>query len=205
MLSLFLLFWAPLSLGAQPEQQPEQETVQEAGQGEAGEGYSPVHVQEQVQERPKTIHEMIQEAEQRASAHYRVPLELLMGIRKVESRGYPWALCINLGKGRSVSLYPRSYQEALYYLARLATDNIDIGPWQVNYHHIGKRAGVSKEQMLNPYISSMLAAYKLAYEIALNGYTWSAVGNYHSRALERKAPYIDRLKQQLRKEGYHVN
>ncbi len=151
------------------------------------------------------IYQVIEDAQKKAAAHYNVPVALLNAIKAVESKGNPWAICVNLGGGKFNSLYPRSYKEAVNYLLAINTDNVDIGPWQVNYHHIGKRAGLSKEQMLNPYYSATLAANKLAREIAENGYSWNAVGNYHNRRMERNVPYVEKIKERLRKDGYKVD
>jgi hypothetical protein len=151
------------------------------------------------------IYQVIEDAQKKAAARYKVPVSLLNAIKGVESKGSPWAICVNLGGGKSNSLYPKSYKEAANYLLAINTDNVDIGPWQVNYYHIGKRAGLSREQMLNPYYSANLAANKLASEIAENGYSWNAVGNYHNRRLERKVPYVAKIKEQMRREGYKID
>ena len=153
----------------------------------------------------RNIHEIISDAQYKAAARFQVPVELLNAIKQVESNGHPWALCVNLGNGKSIPIYPGTYYEAVQYLSRLSTDNIDIGPWQVNYHYIGKRLGVTKTQMLDPYISSLLAAYKLSSEIAVSGYTWHAVGNYHSYNLLRKIKYVTLVKKQLAKDGVKVD
>ncbi len=151
------------------------------------------------------IHEIISDAQYKAAARFQVPVELLNAIKQVESNGHPWALCVNLGNGKSMPIYPATYYEAVQYLSRLSTDNIDVGPWQVNYHYIGKRLGVTKIQMLDPYVSSLLAAYKLSSEIAARGYTWHAVGNYHSYNLLKKIKYVTSVKKQLAKDGFKVN
>lgn len=151
------------------------------------------------------IHQVVEDAQNRAAAYYNMPVALLNAIKGVESQGNPWAICVNRGGGRFNSLYPRSYREAVNHLLAINTDNVDIGPWQVNYHHLGKRAGLSREQMLNPYNSAMLAANKLAREIAENGYSWNAVGNYHNRRMERKVPYVAKIKDRLRKDGYKID
>jgi hypothetical protein len=59
--------------------------------------------------------------------------------------------------------------------------------------------------MLDPYISSLLAAYKLSSEIAASGYTWHAVGNYHSYNLLKKIKYVTSVKKQLAKDGFRVD
>lgn len=151
------------------------------------------------------IHEMISDAQYKAAARFHLPVELLNAIKQVESSGYPWALCVNLGNGKSIPIYPATYYEAVQYLSRISTDNVDVGPWQVNYHYIGKRLGVTKIQMLDPYISSLLAAYKLSSEIAASGYTWHAVGNYHSYNLLKKIKYVTSVKKQLTKDGFRID
>ena len=153
----------------------------------------------------QSMHDIILDAQYKAAARFRVPVELLNAIMHVESGGYPWALCLNLGNGRSMPIYPKTYYEAVQYLTMPRSDNIDIGPWQVNYRYIGKRLGVTKIQMLNPYVSSLLAAYKLSSEIAANGFTWHAVGNYHSYSLPLKIKYVAQVKKQLSKDGFKVN
>lgn len=153
----------------------------------------------------QNINDIISDAQYKAAASFRVPVELLNAIKQVESKGYPWALCVNMGNGKSLPVYPRTYSEAAKYLAASGSDNVDIGPWQVNYHYIGRRFGLTKIQMLNPYVSALLAAYKLSTELAANGYTWHAVGNYHSYSLPRKIKYVTSVKKQLVKDGYRVN
>ena len=153
----------------------------------------------------QNIQDIISDAQYKAAARFQVPVELLNAIKQVESSSYPWALCINTGNSKSIPIYPATYYEAVQYLSRLSTDNIDVGPWQVNYHYIGKRLGVTKIQMLDPYVSSLLAAYKLSSEIAASGYTWHAVGNYHSYNLLRKIKYVTSVKKQLAKNGFKVN
>ncbi len=152
----------------------------------------------------QNIQDIISDAQYKAAARFQVPSELLNAIKQVESKGHPWALCVNLSNGKSIPFYPKTYYQAVQYLSRLSTDNIDVGPWQVNYHYIGKRLGVTKIQMLDPYVSSLLAAYKLSSEIAASGYTWHAVGNYHSYNLIRKIKYVTSVKKQLAKDGFSV-
>jgi len=156
----------------------------------------------------KNIYEMIEEAQQLAADKFGLsqPVKSIMkSIKKVESGGNPWALCVNLGDGKFYSIHPRNYYEAVYYLEHLKTDNIDIGPWQVNYISWGRRYGYKKTDLLNPYISAMLAAYILYSEIAQHGSTWDAIGNYHSHTLWRKVRYVKNVKAELRKEGYLVD
>ncbi|MBF0507099.1 MAG: transglycosylase SLT domain-containing protein [Nitrospirae bacterium] len=158
-------------------------------------------------QRQKTINEMVEEAQQQAADRFKLTKavrQVMSAIKQVESKGYPWALCVNLGGGRYYSIYPRDYYEAAAYLGVLKTDNIDIGPWQVNYSSLGKPFGFKKTDLLNPYVSATLAAYTLGSEIAANGNTWNAIGNYHSRTLWRKIQYVNNVKRVLRKQGYTV-
>lgn len=157
-----------------------------------------------------TIQQMVEDAQAKAAAHYKVPPHILTAIKRVESRGHPYAIGVNLGKDKngkvqSYPIYPKTYEEAVRHLNSLKTDNVDIGPWQVNFKHIGRHHGVTKVDLLNPYISGALAAWKLATEIQASGYTWNAVGSYHNRSdINRKAWYVGHVKKELRRAGYHV-
>ena len=53
--------------------------------------------------RRQNIHEIISDAQFKAAARFHLPVELLNAIKQVESNGYPWALCVNLGNGKSIT------------------------------------------------------------------------------------------------------
>ncbi len=199
-----------LASSAFPEDQVAYYTPEAYVAGASSPAYTPVepHLDPPEQPKAKTIYEMIIEAEQQAEDHFNLPVQvraIMKAIKKVESKGYPWALCVNLGNGKSYSIYPKNYWEAVYYLEHLRSDNIDIGPWQVNYLSWGKPYRLKKADLLNPYTSAMIAAYILYSEVAIHGQTWDAIGNYHSHTLSRKVPYVKDVKKALRKEGYFVD
>lgn len=108
-----------------------------------------------------------------AGAYYRVNPLLLWGIAKVESNFNPFA--VNRNKNGSV----------------------DYGLMQINSIWISelKKAGVikSEKDLFDPCVSIYAGAWILAQCIRDYGYTWKAVGCYHSRNPERNIKYARKV------------
>ncbi|MGD0074792.1 MAG: lytic transglycosylase domain-containing protein [Candidatus Binataceae bacterium] len=110
-----------------------------------------------------------------------VPLPLIAAIAGAESAYHPWALNWN---GKQV--YCRSRAEAELLMAN-DSDNVDIGLMQVNFHHWGRRLGLSKTQLLDPRINLLAGARILKESLSHSGDLWDRIGSYHSsRPLERQ-------------------
>jgi soluble lytic murein transglycosylase-like protein len=129
-----------------------------------------------------------------ASQTHQVPVPILVAISHVESNHHPWALNIN-GHG----LYPRSRQEAEQILEQV-TDNVDIGLMQVNYRIWGKSLGLTKVQLLDPYINAWAGAAILRYYLSRYPF-WEAVGRYHSGDRNRKVWYAWKIYRALLPDG----
>jgi soluble lytic murein transglycosylase-like protein len=129
-----------------------------------------------------------------ASQATQVPPQLLVAISRVESTHHPWALNMN-GQG----IYPKSRHEAEQFL-RQSSDNVDIGHMQVNYRIWGKYLGLTKAQLLDPYINARAGA--LILRIYLSRFPfWEAIGRYHSPDRNRQIGYAWRVYHALFNEG----
>jgi soluble lytic murein transglycosylase-like protein len=115
-----------------------------------------------------------------------VPTQLLVAISRVESSHHPWALNI---KRRAI--YPESREQAEKIL-RNTPDHVDIGHMQVNYRIWGKRLGVTKAELLDPYINAWAGAMILRYYLAQYSF-WEAIGRYHSGDRNRQIWYAWRV------------
>lgn len=111
-----------------------------------------------------------------------IPVPLLVAISHVESSHHPWALNIE-GDG----VYPQSQEEAEKIL-RQTHDNVDIGLMQVNYHFWGRPLGLTRTQLLDPYINAWAGAIILRFHLSRYPF-WEAVGRYHSGNEGRKIGY----------------
>lgn len=111
-----------------------------------------------------------------------VPLALLAAIAGAESAYHPWALNQD-GK----QIYCRSRAEAELMMMAGDSENVDIGLMQVNYHHWGRRLGLSKTQLLDPRTNLLAGARILKESLSRSGDLWQRIGAYHSsRPTERQ-------------------
>lgn len=123
----------------------------------------------------------------RASAATGIPVELLLAISHVESGFYPSAINI-----AGQSFLPSSRYEAEWILKR-SGDNVDIGLMQINWRHWGKRLGLSKLELLDPWLNVLLGARILENCIKVSGSWWKGVGLYHSVNESRQREYIEKV------------
>lgn len=102
--------------------------------------------------------------------------ELILAVAKTESSVKPWAINI---KGKAY--YPQSYDAALELIKKASKErkSFDVGVMQLNVYTL-KRIGVSPEVALDPYINIMIGGWLLANELRRFGYTWQAIGSYHT-------------------------
>ena len=117
-----------------------------------------------------------------ASHVSQIPEPLLVAISSVESSHHPWAL--NIG-GKPI--YAKNRKEAEKILNQ-ASDNVDIGLMQVNYRIWGKHLGLTKSQMLDPYINAWAGAVILRFYLSQYPF-WEAIGRYHSSNKIRQIIY----------------
>lgn len=129
-----------------------------------------------------------------ASSATGIPVQLLVAISQVESSRHPWALNLD---GKAV--YPSSVEEAEKIL-QSAPENTDIGLMQVNFRIWGANLGMTKEQLLDPFLNVWAGAvifrhYLLRYPF------WEAVGRYHSGEKDRQIWYAWRVYRTLYTAG----
>jgi soluble lytic murein transglycosylase-like protein len=109
-----------------------------------------------------------------AAQKYGIARELLQAIAKVESALDPLALRINRG----------SY---------------DIGIMQVNSRWLPllRRHGIQPADLYDACTNIDVGSWILANEIARHGYTWTAVGFYHSPTRARQRVYTAKVARAL--------
>lgn len=106
---------------------------------------------------------------QEAATRYRVPVNLLVAIARVESGLNPQAV-------------NRSHQ------AR--TGSYDIGLMQINSAHLPKleRWGIGEAQLMDACTNIHVGAWILAQSIARHGLNWQAVGAYNAACTQLRGP-----------------
>jgi soluble lytic murein transglycosylase-like protein len=111
-----------------------------------------------------------------------IPIQLLVAISHVESSHHPWALNID-----GAPVYPRSRTEAERILQSVP-ENVDIGLMQINFRIWGRTLGLTKTELLDPYINVWTGAIILRYYLSRYDF-WEAVGRYHSGSGNRQIIY----------------
>jgi soluble lytic murein transglycosylase-like protein len=124
-----------------------------------------------------------------ASRHYNVSESLLRAMAETESGNKQYALNI-----AGTAFYPKDKDEALKLMD--TKKSFDVGIMQINRWWFD-RFGYSYELGLDACWNIKMGAYILAYEISRHGYTWDAVGRYHSPTEENRQKYIQRLIKKL--------
>lgn len=125
-----------------------------------------------------------------ASSATGIPVQLLVAISQVESSHHPWALNLN-GKG----VYPQS-RKAAEEILKTAPDHVDIGLMQVNFRIWGAKLGLTKEQLLDPYLNVWSGSIILRHYLSPYPF-WEAVGRYHSGDRSRQIGYTWRVYEAL--------
>lgn len=115
---------------------------------------------------------------QEAATHYRVPVELLRAISRVESGGNPAA--VNRNRDGSV----------------------DVGHMQINSRWFGSlvRHGISRDKLWEPCTNTYVGAWILAQNIRRMGYGWNAIGAYNAASESRRMRYVQKVAQVLSRE-----
>lgn len=112
-----------------------------------------------------------------AAARYRLSTELLYAIARTESALAPHAVAHNQDGTR------------------------DLGLMQVNSRWLPRLAtyGISEQALLQPCTNINVGAWILAGNVKRLGYTWDAVGAYNAASPSKRAAYISRVRNHLRK------
>jgi soluble lytic murein transglycosylase-like protein len=124
-----------------------------------------------------------------AAERHNIPAELLVSIAEVESGMRPYAL----NRGGSAIL-PRSREEAERSVEIFSRQSVtfDIGIMQVNRWWFEKY-GESYSKGLDPCFNIDFGARILAMAIKDHGFTWQAVGRYHSPTGWRQSAYAQKI------------
>lgn len=123
---------------------------------------------------------------QEAADRYRLPVELLVAIARVES-----------------NLDPRAVNRS--HLHR--TGSYDIGLMQINSSHLPQLArwGISEAQLLEPCTNLHVGAWILARSVARHGLSWEAVGAYNAACTQLKGEACTRARvSYARKVAQHL-
>lgn len=114
-----------------------------------------------------------------AATHYRVPVELLRAISRVESGGNPVA--VNRNRDGSV----------------------DVGHMQINSRWFANLAhlGISSDKLWEPCTNTYVGAWILAQNIQRMGYGWSAIGAYNAASESRRMRYAQKVAQMVSREA----
>ena len=129
----------------------------------------------------------------RASSATGIPVELILAVSHVESGFHPSAINV---AGRSFQ--PSSRYEAEWILKR-SGDNVDIGLMQINWGHWGKKLGLSKSELLDPWLNVLLGARILEHCVRVSGSWWKGVALYHSPHDLRQREYVEKVWQSYRR------
>lgn len=123
-----------------------------------------------------------------------IPMELVLAIAKQESSLHPWALNI-----RGIDYMPETYKDAVHLVRRAegAGVSYDVGIMQINNYWI-KKWGIDPIELLNPETNIRRGVSILAAEIERHGFTWKAVGRYHSPTEWRSQDYAWRVFKRMR-------
>jgi len=129
----------------------------------------------------------------RASSATGIPVELILAVSHVESGFHPDAINV---AGRSFQ--PSSRNEAEWILRR-SGDNVDIGLMQINWGHWGKRFGLSKTNLLDPWLNVFVGARILQYCVRVGGSWRNGVALYHSPHAARQREYVEKVWESYRR------
>jgi soluble lytic murein transglycosylase-like protein len=138
---------------------------------------------------PAFAEETISTCFARAAEHHNIPAELLVSIAEVESGLKP--LAINRA---GMSIIPRNREEAERTVEIFSRQGatFDVGIMQVNRWWFEKY-GEPYNKGLDPCFSIDFGARILAMAIKDHGFTWQAVGRYHSPTGWRQEAYARKI------------
>lgn len=122
-----------------------------------------------------------------ASIKYNISPKIIRAIIETESNGKAYAINVS-GK----SYYPESRKDALEIINTNKSKSFDIGIMQINKWWFDK-FGYEYSYGLNTCFNIHLGSWILAYEVSRHGYTWEAIGRYHSHTAHHKKKYIEKI------------
>lgn len=122
-----------------------------------------------------------------ASIKYNISPKIIRAIIETESNGKAYAINVS-GK----SYYPESRKDALEIINTNKSKSFDIGIMQINKWWFDK-FGYEYSYGLNTCFNIHLGSWILAYEVSRHGYTWEAIGRYHSHTDKYKKKYIEKI------------
>ena len=117
-----------------------------------------------------------------------VALDILVAIAGAESAYHPFALNI---AGHQIFCHTRAEAEAA--IDSHATDDIDIGLMQINWHFWGAKSGMQRKDLLDPAKNLLFGARILREGLERDGTLWHRISNYHSGPRRER----DRYNQQV--------
>jgi soluble lytic murein transglycosylase-like protein len=126
---------------------------------------------------------------QQAADRYTIPVELLIAVAEAESGLTPFAM-----NRAGAAILPHSREEAEMVLKRIGGERptFDVGIMQVNRWWFEKY-DVPYEKGLDVCFNVDFGARILAMAIRDHGFTWKAVGAYHSPTDWRQSAYARRI------------
>ena len=115
-----------------------------------------------------------------AAARYRIPVDLLRAISKVESSGKFNAINVNKNGSK------------------------DLGHMQINSSWLPtlKKYGITQENIMNPCINTHVGAWVLAGNIKRLGYNWDAIGAYNAVTPSKRQIYARKIAAVLNKRNH---
>jgi len=122
-----------------------------------------------------------------ASYKYNIAPEIIRAIIETESSNNPYAVNVS-GK----SYYPESREKALKIINKNKSESLDIGIMQINKWWFD-RFDYDYSYGFNTCFNIYLGSWILAYEISRHGYSWEAIGRYHSHSEEYRRKYINKI------------
>jgi hypothetical protein len=137
-------------------------------------------LEETIRERMATINDVLEYA----ASQVGITADLLAAVAWAESTMLPFAINVQ-GK----PYYFTSKDQALAALKDTATNDLDIGLFQVNYRVWGEPLGIQKEDLLDARVCALIGAMILKYNLQLHRDPWVGIGEYHSNDSTRMKTY----------------
>lgn len=120
---------------------------------------------------------------EQAAKRYRVPVQILKSISRIESGGNPAAFHRN------------------------SNGSWDIGHMQINSAWLPTLAkhGITQDHLTNPCVNTHVGAWVLANNFQRLGYGWNAVGAYNAKSPDKAAAYARKVAENLRNEEVSID
>lgn len=130
-----------------------------------------------------------------ACARFGVPKDLVLAIAKTESDLEPWVVNV---AGKDFRAKSREQALGIIHAAKARGLSHDIGIMQINDWWL-RHLGIAPETALEPRNNALLGVWILAKEIRRHGFSWRAVGAYHSPTPWRQQQYALRVSRHYQK------